>query len=239
MFAKELREIEEELTVPYPERTQLIKEIAGDLHASFERLRQQGMSHEAARVEALRLFRFSSTEQLAIEVVHANFLQRIWLKLPNSWRYLLEIGGCMFPLVAVMFIIQTKVSMFNLILEGGVEGMLAIMVIGLFMLGRELIRVIRLLLLKQHSRKNLNFDTNSVLLGVAALVIFSGGLSLLGLYNTLLAVELKNDYSLLVIGARESMVPLVFGTMMSSLVLFAHYGLKMMLHRWGAIGERV
>ena len=77
------------------------------------------------------------------------------------------------------------------------------------------------------------------IIGAGALILFGIGLTFLNFYYTLQAVESRNfDYTLLIIGAKESIVPIVFSFLISTLVLFAHYGVKTLLHAWGAVAPR-
>jgi len=124
--------------------------------------------------------------------------------------------------------------MIQFIREGG-AGMYLILAVGLFLLGREALNVVRLLLIKDHSEENLRIDTSSVLIGCLALTFLGVGWTFLGVYVSASAVTQSHQLlELLLIGAKESLTPTILSLLLSAVIVLAHYGTRRVLHGWRA-----
>lgn len=124
--------------------------------------------------------------------------------------------------------------MVNFVREGGI-GMYAIMIVGVLLLGRELLHVVRLMIVKDHSRGNLRLDTSTVLLGCFALLLLGLGSTVLGFYlSAESATRSGFSQEILLIGAKESVTHMVLSSFLCSVILLAHYGTRRLLHIWRA-----
>jgi hypothetical protein len=229
-----LQRLEAQLALPYPQKARLLREVAADLEATVRRLRAAGLDEATAEAAALRDFSFSPDDLAALDQVHASLATRILALCPPFVRSFVERYGGVVPLALAGCSIAKEVPVLGFLQEGGI-GMYAILGIGLAMLARELAAALRLLVIKEHSRESLRLDTPSVLIGCLALMLFALGNAVLGLYVSADAVTAqKLPYALLVAGAKESLTPLVLGTMLSALVVLAHYATRRVLHAWQA-----
>jgi hypothetical protein len=207
-----------DLDIPYPQRRLLELEVNADLQA-----------HGAAASDA----RFSTQELADLRAIHATPIRR-FLERFGQARKDVETSAAFLPLLVALFYIMEDRVMVDFIREGGV-GMYAILAIGLLLLGKELLNVIRLVIIKDHSSNNLRIDTPSVLLGCLALALLSLVSTILGFYKSAeAATQTSTSYDILIIGAKESITSLVLGLFLCSLVILAHYGTRRALHVWHA-----
>lgn len=207
-----------DLNIPYPQKHLLELEVRQDLeHADSPD--KQG---------------FSKTDLCDLHEIHSTKIYRFLTQFGDR-RKNIELLAAFIPLMTGVIFIFKEDFMMNFIREGGFPGMYAILIIGVFLLGKELLNMFRLLMIKDHSAKNLDLDTSSVLLGCLALVFMALGCTALGIYKTADTVTRSQmPYELLIVGAKESMTPLVLGSLLSVLIVLAHYATRNVLRLWHA-----
>ena len=169
----------------------------------------------------------------ALEELHSTWLFRTLHNFGSNKR-IAETLISIVPLLTVAVSISKGGKMIDFIRDGGI-GMLGILAVGAFLLLRELTNVFRLLVVKDHSRRNLKIDTPSVLLGCLALAFLGVGASVLGLYvsvNAALAADAPNQ--ILLEGFKESLTPLILSAMLATLVILAHYTTRRVMLSWSA-----
>ncbi len=208
-----------DLGVPYPQKHQLELEVRQDLE-------MQGKSQED--------FLFLKDDLKELEQIHSTRLYSLFSRFESSQRRRIEIASAFFPLAVVVLLTIKEDTVIGFIREGG-AGMLVILAIGVFLLGKEGLNIFRLLVLKDHKPANLRIDTWSVWVGCLALMCVGLGWTTLGMYVSANAViESNGKYDLLLIGAKESLAAVVLSSLLSALVLLAHYAIRQLLVGWRA-----
>jgi hypothetical protein len=208
------------LNIPYPQKYLLELEMKQDLEFA---------ASEGGAVEPS----IPQSVLNDLQAIHSTSLHRLLQRLGDQ-RKTVETLMAFVPLLTGLFFIMEEEIMVDFIREGGL-GMYAILGIGGFMLGKELLNGVRLIVVKDHSAENLRIDTTSVLLGCLALMLVSIGSTLLGLYKSAaVAVHPHPAYELLVLGAKESLTNLVLSSFLCALIVLAHYGTRRTLALWRA-----
>lgn len=124
--------------------------------------------------------------------------------------------------------------MINFIYEGGAP-MYPILILGSFLIFRELVLFLRTIVIKDHSSKNLKIDTNSVFIGSLALLALGIGASALGIYFTVNAgASSKMPIEILLFGLKESLGGIILSCAMASLILILHFSTRRILFGWKA-----
>jgi len=207
------------LDIPYPQKNLLELEV----HRDIQHL---GVT-DADGI-------FSNQDLKDLEEIHSTKIHRVLTNLKAGHRKSIEMASVFFPLsTAIIFTIKEG-NMFDFIREGG-AGMYAILAIGIFLLGKEALGIIRLLIVKDHSPANLRIDTSSVWLGCLALMLIGVAWTSLGLYISATAVARDHaSYNLLLIGAKESLTPIILSSVLATLTALAHYATRQMLLKWQA-----
>jgi len=235
MFEEQLLKWERTIEIPYPDRLYLLKEMENDLSSIYLSLITAGLSPSAAYEEAVNQFTLGRDDLVSLKHVHAPLTHRLLMKLPANLKPYFESLCGMVPLMIFCFAIQKEVPVMEFIVEGGSPGMYAILVMGAYLIGRELLRMFRIVVVKDHTSSNLNIDTQSVLIGCLALLAFAMAWTALGLYATAQSAEISQNFnSVLVMGIKESLIPVISGLLICSLVMFTHYGTRRILQRWKA-----
>jgi hypothetical protein len=204
----------EDSSIPYPQKRHLVLELA---------------SESGHRTHDL----FAENDLRALEEIHSTRVARMLAPF-STHKIAIETTIAFAPLAAAILFISKEGKMIEFIREGG-AGMYALLVVGGFLLLRELRNAFRLLVVKDHSKESLRLDTPSVLLGCLALMFFGIGWSALGIYISASAVVAANmPNELLVIGVKESLTPTILASLLSAVVILAHYGTRRALHIWRA-----
>ena len=81
-FDDVLRRLEAELDVPYPQRRELLDEIAADLAAAFAAARDRGLGEAPARAAALAALGLDDAARAALADVHRAPVARLLAALP-------------------------------------------------------------------------------------------------------------------------------------------------------------
>jgi hypothetical protein len=200
-----------ESAIPYPHRHFLELELQADR-------------------EELGNFDFSADDLRGLEDLYSTPAHRL-LKLSGGHRRDIETAIAFAPLILAANFISKEGHMLQFIREGG-AGMYVILFIAALMIYREVQNGFRLLVVKDHSSANLRLDTSSVLLGCGALLTFGIGMSALGIYVSFNATNGVSPEFL--IGAKESLTPLILASLLSAVVVFAHYAVRRILTIWYA-----
>jgi hypothetical protein len=161
------------------------------------------------------------------------------LKHLGAHRKYVETIISVFPLILTATFIFKERKMIDFIREGG-AGRYVILVIGAFLLFREIQHAFRLVVVKDHSKENLRLDTSSVLLGCLALMFFGFGWTVLGIYiSSTASLQANTSYEILLTGVKESLTPTILSSLATALVVLAHYTTRRILHIWHApVNER-
>jgi hypothetical protein len=205
------------LEIPLPARRLLQLEVAGDVAAS-------GQSDPIFSQEVL------NEMENTYNTKSYRFLRRF-----GDLRRIVESAIAFLPLLLTVTLIMEDETMVEFIREGGL-GMYGIMAIGVLLFGRELLNGIRLLVIKDHSARNLQIDTPSVLLGCLALMLIGLGSTVLGLYATVDNVAQPSLYfDQIILGVKESITNLVLSSFLCALTVCIHYGVRRTLVVWHAV----
>lgn len=150
----------ENLTIPYPKKSDLICEIKEHLlHRREER-------SSAFEEEDLR----------ELYEVHNTRLMKALAKILPKARISIELILSATPILALTVYLFMEEFMLDFIRQGG-AGMLTILVIGSLLLLRELVFLFRVVIIKDHSPKHIAFDSVAVTMGAVALNILGIGVT--------------------------------------------------------------
>jgi len=209
----------EDLSIPYPQKQQLLAEIE-------EHFQNTNEDEESFGSEALQEF----------TSIHNNSALLVLRKLPQPIRTLIElffIGG---PLMGLLTYLIKENFMTELFHKGG-AAMYPILAIGLFLLLREALLFFRVAMLRDHTKKNLNIDSSSVLIGSLALAVIGVGATFAGIYVSIasaMANESQPHYEWVVAGVGEAISNIVLSSILVAFVLLLHYTTRKLLLRWQA-----
>jgi hypothetical protein len=195
-----------DLDIPYPQKRLLKLEVQQDLLFGVSNIVEKNLRLSDETLDDLR--------QVHATKIHL-FLRRF-----ARLRCRIEMFTAFIPLITGVIFIFKEEAMLDFIREGGTPVIYAILVVGLMLLGRELLNVFRLIVVKDHSTRNLEIDTSSVLLGCLGLLFVAIGQTALGLYKSAEAVtQTQASYNLLVMGAKDSLAPMVLGSLLCALIV--------------------
>lgn len=208
----------EKLELPYPARFQLTDEIEEHLRY-FPEEKNNLFAEES-------LNDFYQIHNTSLKKALDGFGPRVSRFVQNAL--------VLFPLSGLILFLGKERFMIDFIRQGG-AGMIAILLVGLGLIFRELNLFVRTILIKDHSRKNLQIDSISVVLGSLALVLLGVGVTCLGAYVTVTGVvENKMGYDILAIGLKESITAVIVSTSFASLILLLHFSTRRFLVSWKA-----
>jgi hypothetical protein len=191
IFDAEILRIGADLDLPYPERDEFLKELRADLSEAYSNYLLSGLSSVEAYEATLKDFRFGPEDLASLATTHESYFQGVLNKIPVHLRSLVEYLGGMVPLSLLCYAIEREIAVMNFIHEGGSPGMYAIILIGLYLLGLEILSALRILFLRNHSKRNLQIETSNVLLGCLGLMLIATAWTIMGLYNTAHAMSLN------------------------------------------------
>lgn len=214
-FIKQIRS----LGIPYPQKRLLELELRQDMEF-----------RSAAEGDDL----FCDHDLESLVEIHSTELHRVLNRFEKEQRKLIENVLAVFPVLTAFVFIIKEDNMVNFIQEGG-AGMYAILIIGLFLLGKEALNMVRLLFIKDHSEENLRIDTASVGLGCLALMFIGIGWTCLGVYISATApTQVQAPYDLLLVGIKESLTPTILSSLLCALIILTHYATRRLLFSWRA-----
>lgn len=223
MFHSELKDLEKRLKMPYPERGDFIREVAGDLQHLYTKLRSEGLSNEQASKKALSEIYLSHDDMVVIDAVHESTAAKLVHKLPSPLSKLIRDYSGTVPLL-VFFIFSTKeVSMMEFLREGGLPAVIAVLVMGGVGLAINLKHAFRWFVLRDHSDESLkNFSNGPLYLAAATL--------LAGIVNTAVGYRLvfsrwSQDHfsdSVARAGLSEPLASLIVAATAAGLVILLH-----------------
>lgn len=172
MFEKELKSLEDRMTVPYPERLCIIEEIKSDMEAAFEDIvRLQKLSEETAYKIVIKRFLPNEATTICLESLHAPLLKKILCYLPPSLQsLLLDVILAIVPAFYIFYLF-TEVPMINFLMQGGlaIYVILVLAGIGLYL---QLARIFNWFILKHHVKLTLDANTATPLYFAAASICF-------------------------------------------------------------------
>ncbi len=222
MFDDVLTQVERALDIPYPQRTQVVRELEFDLWALYEALREQGFSDAEARAQALHELDLDEANLASLTDLHTPTIRRIVLRLPKPAREPAEWLAAGLSLFAGVFFIISEVPMLDFMREGGFAMWVILLIGGLGAL-LHLRRILSWFVIRDHSPQSLARNTPTPLyLALTCFIVGVAGTSL-GFIAVLNAYA-KYDYNheLLVAGSIEALAPVVFGGAFAVLLLLVH-----------------
>jgi hypothetical protein len=233
-FDDVLRRLEAELDVPYPQRRELLDEIAADLAAAFAAARDRGLGEAPARAAALAALGLDDAARAALADVHRAPVARLLAALPPRVRAVAEATASAIPLFVLTLYLLLEVPMMDLIREGG-WGMYPVLVFGGLAVIGAARRAFRWLIVRDHSVDSLAVD-GAVGLQLVLLTFFAGVLGTgTGCYKVLaLWSEGQIDGAVAIIGFKESLTVVLLAGVLSVLALLIDTTARAAVHRAGA-----
>ena len=154
-FQPFLERLERELSIPQPERHQVLRELEAHLEDCYADLVAGGAAPEEARTRALSQLALDGEFLTSISAVHSTRIARALARLPQSVALGLEVLAIgLIGLLLLAAFLQQEVTNMQFIQEGGVF-MLLICLAGLVALWLSLERFYSLFLKRDHSPANL------------------------------------------------------------------------------------
>ncbi len=188
MMETALRELESRLDIPYPQRKELVQEIATHLADLFDALRCSGLSPAAAEAEALAKMSLDKDFINSIADIHRPAVARVLARLPRPISLGVEFTSiALFALIIISTIL--KEALVVQFFQNGGLFMYLLNVAGFIILWLSAERIYSLFIKKDHSAKNLERRTLSF--RYLALACFLVGLigTLLGFTHFFMAME--------------------------------------------------
>jgi hypothetical protein len=228
-FAPVLARLEASLAVPYPERAQIVDEMAADLLAAYHQRRACGSDPETAQREALQGLGFGDEVRQALELVHAPTARRLLDHIPAALRSWLAAFASAAPLAAVVAFLCFEVPVNDFLSEGGgaVYFVLAFGSLGLLI---ELQRFFIWFVLRDHSSEALGRNTATPLF-LSAATLLIGVLGLLLKYHRFLQ-RWNGEIEALRRGLREPLPALILACSLAMLTILLHGALSAGLRAW-------
>jgi hypothetical protein len=221
-FREALARFERELDIPYPERAELLDEIAADLEAAYAASRARGLAEAEARAAALGEVAPDAPALRALSEVHRPAARRALERLPRAARALAEPVALLLPFAVVVSLLASEVPLVLFLREGGAATALVLALGGLALL-LDLERAFRWLVLRDHSPASLAGHTATPLYLAAATAL--GGLG--GAASNAYLVLARASEGLIppeavLVGLRESLSCAVTGLALSTLSVLLH-----------------
>lgn len=216
-MSKILKQIQD-INIPYPHKLFLQVEVEDHLSAcddARDTFFTDGEIEEFSNIHNTRFYKVTQqwSEKVRITIEHLILLA---------------------PITGLIFYLTKEDFMINFIYEGGAP-MYPIILLGGILLYRELLLFFKTIVVKDHSAKNLDIDTNSVFIGSLALIALGIGASALGLYFTASGVAAnKLPIEVFLFGLKESLGGVILGTTMATIVLIVHFTTRRLLFSWKA-----
>ncbi len=221
-FREALARFEHELDIPYPERAELLDEIAADLEAAYAASRARGLPEAEARAAALREVAPDAPALLALAEVHRPAARRALERLPRAARALAEPAALLLPFAVVVSLLASEVPLVLFLREGGAATAL-VLALGALALLLDLERAFRWLVLRDHSPASLAGHTATPLYLAAATALAGLGGTASNAYVVLArAGEGLIPPEAVLVGLRESLSCAVTGLALSTLSVLLH-----------------
>jgi hypothetical protein len=219
LFAEELSHIEDGLQLPYPDRAEVIEELAADLLAAYRDARALGQDDQTARSRALARLALDDEQRRALEAVHAPVPLRLLDRLPPAVRSWLQAAVSAAPLAALVWFLMVEVPVNDVLRHGGpiVTMLLAFGSLGLLL---EMQRFFIWFVLRDHSPDALRRN-NPTPLYLAAATVLLGLLGTAVRYYRFLG-RLPSDLPSLRYGLREPLTSIIIACCLAALTVLLH-----------------
>jgi hypothetical protein len=223
LFTSELSALENRLTVPYPERAELLEEAAADLCAAYHQERARGLPREEARARSLRRLEIDDEAREALESLHASLPARALRRAPPAVRSWLRAVASAAPLAAVFVFLVREVPVNQFLRQGGpiVYLIVAFGSLGLLV---EFQRFFIWFVVRDHSDEALRRNTATPLYLAAATVL----LGLLGAavkYRAFVA-GWRGDLPALARGLHDPLASIIMACSLAALTVLLHSALS-------------
>lgn len=207
----------EQLKIPYPQKHNLICEIA------------EHVSHFPDENSDV----FGPENLLDFYEVHNTKLLKVLESASPRLRSAVELILAGAPLMVLTIYLTREEFMLNFIREGG-AGMWVILIIGMLLLLKEMLLLFRVIVIKDHSREHVSPDTMAIVVGTIALVLIGIGSTALGAYYSASAFVRSEGLpiNILVAGLSESITCLVVSTSLAATILLLHFFIRQTLVSW-------
>lgn len=230
-FAALLGRLERELDLPYPERSHVLEEIAGDLQAAYDAARASGADDAAARARAIHELGLDAGAAAELSAVHTPALHRALRRLPAPAQGGFELVAAALPLVVTFLYLCKEVPLMQFLKDGGF-GSILVLVIGAFGLGLLVQRAVVWFILRDHSPRGLGKNTSAPLLLAAATLCAAMLGTATNFYVVLRAwSEDHLPDAHMRIGLRESLSTMILGAALATLIVLGHTALTAALRR--------
>jgi hypothetical protein len=232
MFDDVLAHVERSLDVPYPERSEVLRELRGELEAAYLAQRARGLGADAARAAAVQELALDGPALASLSEVHASSVKRALLRLTPDAREWVE---WLLPTLAVAggFVwVSSEVPVVHYIEEGGLATWVTL-ALGAMALLLQLHRAFVWFVVRDHSPAALARHTATPLyLGAATFLMGVLGCAL-GYYQVLHAWgEGRVGDAALRVGLREPLTCVVLGTATAVLIVLVQGALAAGLRAW-------
>ncbi len=221
-FGEALARFERELDLPYPERAELLDEMAADLEAAYAEARRRGLADAEALAAALLQVAPDGPALAALAELHRPAAHRALERLPRAARALAEPAALAIPFALVVSLLAAEVPLVLFLREGGAATALVLALGGLALL-LDLERAFRWFVLRDHSPASLAGHTATPLYLAAATALAGMGGTALNAYVVLaLSGQGLIPPQAVPIGLRESLSSAITGLGLSTLSVLLH-----------------
>lgn len=223
LFTSELSALEERLTVPYPERADLLEEAAADLCAAYRQERARGIPREEARALSLRRLAIDEQARQALDSLHASLPARALGLAPPAVRSWLGAVASGAPLAAVFVFLVREVPVIQFLRRGGpiVYLVVAFGSLGLLL---ELQRFFIWFVVRDHSDEALRRNTATPL-HLAAATVLLGLLGAAVQYHSFVS-RWRGDLMALARGLRDPLASIIMACSLAALTVLVHSALS-------------
>lgn len=226
MFDDVLHRVEAALDIPYPQRSEVLRELEADLMAQYEALREEGCSEGQAHEAVVRDAGLSEDALASLQVVHNPLIRRILLRLPGPARDTVEWLCAALPLLVGFYYALTEVPMIQFLNEGGFSMWLVLFVAGAALL-LQLRRGVSWFVARDHSAYSLSRNTAGPLYLAAAAFLFSVMGTALNFYVVLTKLSLGHIESAdAIAGFTESLTTVIMGGLLAALIVLVQGALQ-------------
>ena len=223
MFEAQLKQLERKLTIPYPERSEFMREIAGDLEFRYQKYIADGMNADDAERRALDEVSLSQENMTDLGDVHEGAVAKAIRVMPQSLgRFITDFSGIV-PLVVFALFSLKEFSMLEFLREGGLPFVISIILVGGFGLSVNLKHAFRWFVIRDHSEKSLaDFSSGPLYLAAASLLM--GVLTTAAGYRLVFAKWSEGSVPDAVIraGLSEPLAGLIVATAIAGMIVLLH-----------------
>ena len=226
-FESYLAEVERRLTVPYPERRDLVLELGEHLESLYEEYLSGGMAPERARAKAIATLDLDGEFRSSIDLVHRTLVARVLDLLPRRLAMSLEAAGIGLIGAVMVSVVAREALMIDFILNGGIF-MIPINLAGIAIVVIAIERIYSLFIKRDHGEGNLSRRLTSLkFLGLGCTLIGLLG-TLMGLYQafTVVGDRIGVDISMVEV-ARIALTTSIWGMTLSLIALVAYSTIRL------------